>query len=102
MACGAPVIASDVGGLSFIVRDGETGFLIPERNIDALAEKMLLLLSRPELRDELGARGVEIAQDYAWSRIADQILVLYREVQRSRGEERSTIVRPPVPAESTT
>lgn len=81
MACGTPVIASDVGGLSFIVHDGETGFLVPDKDVDAWADKMLLLLRRPELRGELGGRGVEIAQDYAWSRIADQILALYRDVQ---------------------
>jgi len=101
MACGAPVIASDVGGLSFIVHDGETGFLIPEQDIDALAEKMLLLLSRPELRDELGARGVEVAQAYCWSCIADQILALYREVQPSRDRERSIFVHPSMPAVET-
>lgn len=101
MACGAPVIASDVGGLSFIVRDGETGFLIPERDIDALAEKMLLLLSRPELRDELGARGVEVAQGYCWSCIADQILALYREVQPSTDGELPVPVHPSMPAGST-
>ena len=77
MACGAPVIASDVGGLSFVVRDVETGFLILDRDVDAWADKMLLLLSRPELRTELGDRGVEIAQHYAWARIADQMLALY-------------------------
>ncbi|MFQ5855136.1 MAG: glycosyltransferase [Anaerolineae bacterium] len=99
MACGTPVIASDVGGLSFIVRDGETGFLIPERDTDALAEKMLLFLSRPELRDDLGSRGVEIAQGYAWSSIARQILSLYREVLPPDIED-STIVHSSVSADT--
>ena len=49
MACGTPVIASDVGGLRFSVRDGRTGFLIPEGNAEALAEKMERLLSDPRL-----------------------------------------------------
>jgi D-inositol-3-phosphate glycosyltransferase len=80
MACGTPVVASDVGGLSFIVRDGETGFLVPEGDEQAFAECILNLLHNPGLRDRLGARALVVAQDYAWHLIADKIVDLYREV----------------------
>lgn len=100
MACGAPVIASDVGGLSFIVRDGETGFLIPEKDVDAWADKMLLLLTQPDLREELGNRGAEIAKNYAWSRIADQILALYRDELGARMEGEPTVVSPSLTADA--
>lgn len=93
-ACGAPVIASDVGGLSFIVDDGETGFLLPEKDVDAWADKMFRLLKQPELREKLSGRGVEIAQKYAWARIADQILALYADVQRSCCEARNVVLSP--------
>lgn len=76
-ACGTPVIASNVGGLSFIVRDGETGFLIPEKAPQALADKLHLLLTRPALRREMGLRSTGVAQQYGWPRIADDILELY-------------------------
>ena len=44
MACGTPVIASDVGGLSFSIEDGFNGYLVPGRNPQALADKIVLLL----------------------------------------------------------
>jgi D-inositol-3-phosphate glycosyltransferase len=80
MACGTPVVASDVGGLSFLVRDGETGFLVPEGNAAVFAEKISLLLRNPKLRNEMGKRGVAEAQQYAWTNIAARIVDLYQEV----------------------
>lgn len=80
MACGTPVVASDVGGLSFIVRDGETGFLVPEGDEPALAECILNLLRDPELRNRLAARAVIVAQDYSWHLIANKIVDLYKTV----------------------
>lgn len=80
MACGAPVVASDVGGLSFLVQDGVTGFLVPEGNAEKFAEKISLLLREPKLRAAMGKRGVEHAQDYAWSNIAGRMVELYRTV----------------------
>ena len=86
MACGTPVVASDVGGLSFVVRDGETGFLVPEGNARVMADCLSSVLHNPELRARLGKRGVEVAREYAWTRVADQIEAMYCEVtgERSR------------------
>ena len=80
MACGAPVVASDVGGLSFLVRDGVTGFLVPEGNAEKFAEKISLLLHQPQLRAGMGKRGVVEAQEYAWSQIAERMTDLYQKV----------------------
>ncbi len=80
MACGTPVVASDVGGLSFVVRDGETGYLVPEGNPYALADCVGYLIHHPELRSYLGKRGIEVARQYAWPRIADEIEKLYETV----------------------
>ena len=77
MACGTPVVASDVGGLSYIVRDGETGYLVPERDPRALADCLSKLLRDPALRARLGRRGIAVAREYAWTRIADQIESVY-------------------------
>lgn len=87
MACGTPVVASDVGGLSFIVRDGETGFLVPEGNEQAFANCILNLLRYPKLRDRLGARAVVVAQDYAWHLIAGKIVDLYRLVLQEQARD---------------
>jgi len=46
MACGVPVVATDVGGNPYLVRDGETGFLVPPKRPDLLAEKIRILENR--------------------------------------------------------
>lgn len=80
MACGTPVVATDVGGLSFVVRDGETGYLVPEGDSQAMADCLLKLLHGPELRARLGANGVVTARGYTWPTIADRIIGLYDRV----------------------
>ncbi|MBM3130617.1 MAG: glycosyltransferase family 1 protein [Chloroflexi bacterium] len=95
MACGTPVVASDVGGLSFVVRDGETGYLVPEGNARAMADCLNRILHDPDLRARLGKRGVEVAREYAWTRIADQIEALYCEVMSARATRRVEISAEP-------
>lgn len=74
MASGTPVIASEVGGLAFLVRDGINGFHVPVREPAALAEKIRVVLQEPAIRRQLGQNAIQIAQDYAWPKIADQLL----------------------------
>lgn len=81
MACGTPVVASEVGGLAFVVRDGVTGFHVPERNPEALAGKIELLLADEPLRVLLGRRAACWAESYSWPVIADQLLELFQEVR---------------------
>src|SRR5205814_8254443 len=54
MACARPVIGSAVGGIAYTIVDGETGFLVPPRNPEKLAERLYQLLTRPELRQCMG------------------------------------------------
>ena len=77
MACGTPVIASDVGGLRYTVRDGETGLLVPRQDPTALAEKIELLLKDEPLRLKLGEQAVQTTQRYSWSTVAQEIQHLY-------------------------
>jgi D-inositol-3-phosphate glycosyltransferase len=84
MACGTPVIASKVGGLSFTVQDGITGFHVPERDPEALAEKITLLLKDHDLRSRLSAQAVQWVQCYSWSKVADRIVSLYRQLVPDR------------------
>lgn len=80
MACGTPVVASEVGGLAYLVRDGVTGFHVPERDPGALAQALHVLLANPELRAELGENAAEYARGYAWTIMADRIVAVYRSV----------------------
>jgi D-inositol-3-phosphate glycosyltransferase len=81
MACGTPVIASDVGGLAYLVRNGRTGYRVPARDPEALAAKILRLLTDEGLRRRIGQRAECWAETYAWPNIADQILLLYDEAR---------------------
>ncbi len=78
MACGTPVVASETGGLVFLVRDGETGFHVPADDAAALAERLCDLLEDSSLRQTLGDRAAEYAKQYAWPLIADKIVNFYR------------------------
>ncbi|MEN4043184.1 MAG: glycosyltransferase [Anaerolineaceae bacterium] len=85
MACGVPVVASQVGGLAFLVQDGVTGFVVPDNDPAALGERLAQLILNPDLRRLLGDQAFEYAQDYAWENIAARIKALYHDVlQHSR------------------
>ena len=80
MASGTPVIASHVGGLAYLVRDGETGYLVPAREPLKLAERIADVLRDPEGRDRMGERAAETARTYAWSLIVDELLRVFEEM----------------------
>lgn len=77
MASGTPVIASDVGGLAFLVRDSQTGFLVPVRDPSSLAKAIRVILTEPEQRQKLGQNAAELAQQYAWPHIAEQLISVF-------------------------
>ena len=81
MACGTPVIASKVGGLAFTVQDGQTGFLVPDRDPELLAAKIRSLLDDDGLRRRLGRQAAQWAGRFGWPAVADQILSVYDQVQ---------------------
>jgi D-inositol-3-phosphate glycosyltransferase len=80
MACGTPVVASQVGGLAFLVQDGETGFTVPVEEPEALADRLLRLIREPGLRRQMGEKAADLAREYAWENIAGRMLELYEEM----------------------
>ncbi|HEX2619920.1 MAG TPA: glycosyltransferase [Phototrophicaceae bacterium] len=80
MASGTPVIATYVGGLAYLVRDNETGFLVPVREPSALADRIRILITESETQARLGRNAAELARKYAWGQIADQILAVFEDV----------------------
>lgn len=77
MASGTPVIASEVGGLAFVVQDGVNGYHVPVREPAALAAKIRTLLEQPRIRQRLARNAILCAQDYAWPKIADRLLDIF-------------------------
>ena len=96
MACGTPVIASEVGGLAFVVQDGETGFHVEAQDAQALAGKLSLILDDPALRDRLSHGAVAYAQRFSWPLIADRLLTLFGQMHRSKGKTGRRLLSPPV------
>jgi N-acetyl-alpha-D-glucosaminyl L-malate synthase BshA len=80
MACEVPVVASDVGGLPEVIKNGKEGFLVAPRNIEKMAERSLLILADDPLRKEMGKR----ARKRARSRFCStKIIPSYEEFYRN-------------------
>jgi glycosyltransferase involved in cell wall biosynthesis/peptidoglycan/xylan/chitin deacetylase (PgdA/CDA1 family) len=85
MAAGVPVVASNVGGIPELVRDGYNGRLVPPGNADALANAVLGLLDHPEQVEQFGRNGRGIVeQTYSFDRMVDQFETLYETEYGSR------------------
>ena len=59
-ACGLPVVATDVGGVSEMMRPGQTGFLVPAQDADALRQALARLIDDPDLRVKMGRAGYDM------------------------------------------
>ncbi len=88
MACGTPVVASRVGGLTSTIADGETGYLIPWRCPEPFAERLELLLDNDELRASFGRAGREAVERYRWANVADAVARLYESLLAVAAESR--------------
>lgn len=79
MACGVPVIAANVGGLSEVVVHGETGYLCPLGDVDAMAERALTLLRDPALMERFRQAGEERSrQVFCANKVVPRYEVLYQ------------------------
>jgi D-inositol-3-phosphate glycosyltransferase len=80
MACGTPVVASQVGGLAFLIQDGKTGYHVPDQDPKALKEKLALLLEDDGLLTRMSRSATEYSKGYSWEKISERILGVYQEV----------------------
>jgi L-malate glycosyltransferase len=84
-ACGVPVVASRVGALHEIVREGETGLLVPPDDPASLAAALSSLLQDEERARGMGrAARAWVLEHYRWERNVEQMLAIYREVEGGR------------------
>lgn len=81
MACGLPVVAMAVGGVTDIVVDSETGYLIAPGDVDAFSARLVELAGAPALRDQMGSSGRTRAEErFGAKAVAAMFVALYREI----------------------
>jgi glycosyltransferase involved in cell wall biosynthesis len=78
MACGIPVVTSDVSSLPEVV--GEAGILVPPNDEEALSNAILLVWNDPDLRAQLSQQGRRRAANFTWQRTAQETLWVYQQV----------------------
>jgi len=78
MACETPVVATRVGGIPEIVKDGENGLLVPPKDPDALADAIIYLLENEDVRKKMGKNAREKVKNYSWERIAEMTEEVYK------------------------
>lgn len=83
MNLGLPVLASEVGGLCEILRDGETGFLV-RNDLDSVAQGMLQLLQDPARRQRIGEQAYAASLEYSKERMVDAVDRVYTDLLRRR------------------
>ncbi|MCK4400870.1 glycosyltransferase family 4 protein, partial [bacterium] len=80
MACGKPVVATDVGGNKEIIINGENGFIVSSGDEDALADRILTLAGNEELTKKMGLATKETVKNFSLSRMAYKTEKLYEEL----------------------
>lgn len=80
MACGIPVVTTDVADNSYIVKHGETGYIVPCNDESILAEQVCKILARPELRNAMSHTArTWICSEFSCRRLADKTVAAYKE-----------------------
>lgn len=85
MAMGLPVVSTDHGGIPELVTDVISGFLVPERNPDAITEKLIELIEHPERWVEMGRAGrARVEEKYEMQKLNDELVTIYQQVLNAK------------------
>ena len=83
LACGKPLVGTDVGGIAPIIKNGWNGFLVEPANEEQLADKIKYLLDYSEGRERMGKNSRKLAEgELDWRKIAEKYLKVYEEKKR--------------------
>jgi glycosyltransferase involved in cell wall biosynthesis len=78
-ACGLPIVTTDMPGCREVVTDGDNGFLVPVKNVDALAAALKKLILDANLRRQMGERSrVRALAEFSQARVIEATLAIYR------------------------
>lgn len=91
MACGRPVIGSAVGGITFTIKDGVTGALVPPRDPAALAGALRTVLASQDLRERMGrAARARVEREFTWRTVARRTAALYESLAATKDQRPMT------------
>ena len=96
MAMGLPVISTLHGGIPELVEDGISGFLVPERDVDAIAEKLIYLIEHPEIWSTMGQAGrAYVQKHYDINKLNDELVQIYQQLSSNNLQitKKSLVVR---------
>ncbi|MBD2114229.1 MULTISPECIES: glycosyltransferase [Cyanophyceae] len=81
MACGTPVIGSNVGGIKFTVRDGETGYLVSPKAAGELCDRIAFLYRHPDVLNLFGRQALRhVTRQFTWPKVASALASIYESV----------------------
>jgi glycosyltransferase involved in cell wall biosynthesis len=99
MASKTAIIASDVGGIKDMVKNGETGLLINQKDSKAITKAIITLCKDSALKQQLEQNGKEhIIKIFRWQAVAEQYMVIYENIDKSMGQSSSSLSSPKVSA----
>ena len=86
MACGTPVVCSEVGGMPEVVDHGTTGWVVPANDVAALRERIQQLLEDDKVWASMSAAAAaHVERRFTWPRVVDRCLAAYAEIGSTRG-----------------
>ena len=93
MAAGLPIVASRVGGIPDLIKDGQNGLLVPPADGSALAKAISALLADKKNRNRMGKAGKKMCRTYSAEAMVEQVDDLYRELLKKYTHSRYSRVR---------
>ncbi|HET9200085.1 MAG TPA: glycosyltransferase family 4 protein [Dehalococcoidia bacterium] len=94
MACGTPIVASNIEGFADVVTHGVHGLLTTPEDENAIAAALLQLIKSPALREQMARQGLGRAQEFGWERIGSRIISYYDRIAREKAAAPSPQVEP--------
>jgi len=82
MACGTPLVVSDITGFRELVANGSEAVLVDKSDVPAWAQATIDLLAEPDRRTQMRLAGLAKAQTFAWPRVAEQVFAVYRRAMK--------------------
>lgn len=84
LACGVPVVSTNVGGVPYLVEHDKTALLVPPQDATAMADAIITLLTDPVKAQQIREAGVESVRQYTWPKVRERLLDTYEQVLNNR------------------